>query len=73
MSCQASIDASCLSFVAPAALRLQLHNAAMLPQPRLAFTTNYYAILRHFMHDMTLVFFDWLVAVDQEFVSVVFG
>ena len=26
----------------------------MLPQPRLAFTTNYYAILRHFMHDMTL-------------------
>jgi hypothetical protein len=43
--CHAPIDASCLSFYLPAAL---------LPQSSLAGRQNYFVILRHFLHDMTL-------------------
>ena len=55
MSCHAITDASCLSFCLAAALLLQLHNAAMLPQSRLAGKQNYFATLRHSSLDMTLV------------------
>jgi len=56
VSCQAITDASCLSFSLAAALLLQLHNAAMLPQSRLAGKQNYFATLSHSSLDMTLVF-----------------
>ena len=52
--CQARSDVSCLSFYPPAALRLRLHSDAMRPQLRLAGRQNYFAILRHFLLDMTL-------------------
>ena len=55
--CQARPDASCLSFCSPAALRLRLHSDAMRPQLRLAGRQNYFAILRHFLLDRTLVVF----------------
>ena len=55
LSCQARTDASCSFFDAPAALRFQLHSAAMLLQPRLAGTPNYFAILWHFKHDTAIV------------------
>ncbi len=53
VSCLESTDASCLFFDAPTALRLQSHSAAMLPQSRLVGTSNYFAILRHFIRDTT--------------------
>ena len=53
VSCQAITAASCLSFCLAAALLLQLHNAAMLPQSRLAGKQNYFATLRHSSLDMT--------------------
>ena len=53
MSCQATTDASCLSFCLAAALLLQLHNAAMLPQSHLAGIQNCFATLRHSSLDMT--------------------
>jgi hypothetical protein len=54
--CQATTDASYLSFCPPAALRLRLHSAAiaMRPQLRLAGRQNHFAILRHFLLDRTL-------------------
>jgi len=55
VSRQLSIDASCLPFIAPAALQLHSHSTTMLIKLRLAGTINCGAILRHLILDATLV------------------
>ncbi len=54
VSRQLSTDASCLPFIAPAALQLHSHSTTMLTKLRLAGTINCGAILRHVILDATL-------------------